>query len=115
MVSRLKPYLFGVSDPRRVLAERMRQLITLKLNPPDQTPGSRLDILLPVLISKRKIDEMNAIREHINVLVMEEELSSDQMKSLVFLRGLEALTADCKESVEVYTGQFQKFMGELPR
>lgn len=115
MISRLKIYYLGISDPRKFLAERTRQLITLKLNPPDQTATSRLDTLLPVLTSKRKIEEMNKIREHINALAGDEVFSSDQMKSLVFLRGLEVLTAECKESMDAFSGQLQKFMGELPK
>lgn len=115
MTYRFRSYVFGISDPRKFPAERLQQLIALKLNPSDQPLSGRLDTLLPVLVSKRKIEEMNKVREHINALAGAETISSDQIKSLVFLRGLEVLTAECKESMSAVAAELQKFMGELPR
>lgn len=112
---RLSNYIFGISDPRKFPAERLRQLLAIKLKASDSLSGNVTDTLIPLLVSKRKIDDMNKIRVHINALVGEEVISADQMKTLVFLRGIEVMASECIGSMESKARDLQKFMGELPR
>lgn len=115
MVHRLKSYLLGYTDPTTFPSVRFRQLVEIKFCPPDQLQIDKLDTLLPVLISKRKIDEIGHIREHINAMAGGEVLSSDQMKTLIFLRGIEVLADECGTSMKVQSDELQKFLGTLPR
>lgn len=115
MVHRLKSYLLGYTDPTTFPSVRFRQLVEIKLYPPDQLQIDKLDTLLPVLISKRKINEIGQIREHINAMVKGEVFSLDEMKTLIFLRGIEVLAEECEASMKVQSDEHQKFLGKLPR
>ncbi len=105
-------YRFGYQNPTENLRDGFERLLAKKLSPVvDENPSVELEKFQMGLTAKQQ-RTLDWIQNHINQMAQGKVIGSDQLRALAMMRGIEAMEADCKASMETFRGVYEKFIGE---